>query len=100
MIIETMNNGVYQCIDDDKVLLTITSLGNNVYRAINNFTDITAEITPVDDYYTKLVCIEHKRRDKNGRYRKTTKLLESNLCWLDHMLEKKGFIREKKTLPR
>lgn len=98
MIIETMKDGIYQSFNDDKLLLTITALGNNIYRAVNMSFDITAEIIPIDDYSNKARCIEHKRADKNGRYRKTTKLLQSNLSWLDWMLEEKGFIRKKKSI--
>ena len=40
--------------------------------------------------------ITENRRGKDGRYRKTTKLLQSNLFWLDYMLQEKGFIRKAK----
>ena len=96
MIIETMENGIYKSLDGDRVLCTITSLGNNIYRAVNMDCDITAEVVPEDDYITRLKCIEHKRRGKDGRYRKTTKLLQSNLSWLNYMLQEKGFIRKAK----
>lgn len=96
MIKEVMRNGVYQIFDGNKSLLIITSLGNNTYRAVNMDCDITAEVVPEDDYITRLKCIEHKRRGKDGRYRKTTKLLQPNLKWLMYMLEKKGFIRKAK----
>lgn len=96
MITETIENGIYKSFDGDRLLLTITSLGNNTYRAVNMDCDITAEVEPVDDYITRLTCIEHKRRGKDGRYRKTTKLLQHNLSWLDYMLENVGFIRKKK----
>lgn len=96
MVTEVMENGIYKTCDGEKVLCTITSLGNNIYRAINMDCDITAEVVPEDDYITRLKCIEHKRRGKDGRYRKTTKLLQSNLKWLMYMLEEKGFIRKAK----
>ena len=96
MIAEVMENGIYKAFDGDMVLCTITSLGNNIYRAVNMECDITAEIEPEDDYITRLKCIEHKRRGKDGRYRKTKKLLQSNLFWLDYMLQEKGFIRKAK----
>jgi hypothetical protein len=96
MIIEVMEGSIYKSFDGDRLLLTITSLGNNTYRAVNMDCDITAEVEPVDDYITRLTCIEHKRRGKDGRYRKTTKLLQSNLFWLDYMLQEKGFIRKAK----
>ena len=96
MIKETIKNGVYTAKDGDKLLLTITSLGDDVYRAVNHDTDIIARVTPLDDYRTSVQCISYKRKDKIGRYRKTTKLLNHYLRWLDYMLEEIGFIREKK----
>ena len=96
MVTEVMENGMYKVCDGERVLCTITSLGNNIYRAVNMDCDITAEVVPEDDYITRLKCIEHKRRWKDGRYRKTTKLLRINLYWLDYMLQEKGFIRKAK----
>lgn len=96
MITEVMENGIYKVCDGEEVLCTIISLGNNIYRAVNTDCDITAEVVPEDDYITRLKCIEHKRRGKDGRYRKTTKLLQPNLKWLMYMLEEKGFIRKAK----
>lgn len=96
MITEVMEGSIYKSFDGDRLLLTITSLGNNTYRAVNMDCDITAEVEPVDDYITRLTCIEHKRKGKDGRYRKTTKLLQSNLFWLDYILQEKGFIRKAK----
>ena len=96
MVTEVMENGMYKVCDGERVLCTITSLGNNIYRAVNMDCDITAEVVPEDDYITRLKCIEHKRRGKDGRYRKTTKLLQSNLSWLDYMLQEKSFIRKAK----
>lgn len=96
MITEVMKNGIYKVCDGEEVLCTIISLGNNIYRAVNTDCDITAEVVPEDDYITRLKCIEHKRRGKDGRYRKTTKLLQPNLKWLMYMLEEKGFIRKAK----
>lgn len=94
---EVMGNGVYQSIDDSgEILLTITSLGNNAYRAVNKFFDITAEIIPLDDYRTSVRCIENKKADKNGKYRKTKLLVEHNTNWLNYMLQEKGFIRKAK----
>ena len=96
MVTEVMENGMYKVCDGERVLCTITSLGNNIYRAVNMDCDITAEVVPEDDYITRLKCIEHKRRGKDGKYRKTTKLLQSNLSWLDYMLQEKSFIRKAK----
>lgn len=96
MVTEVMENGMYKACDGEEVLCTIISLGNNIYRAANTDCDITAEVVPEDDYITRLKCIEHKRRGKDGRYRKTTKLLQHNLKWLMYMLEEKSFIRKAK----
>lgn len=98
MFTETKIDGKYQSFRDGNFLLTIEELGNNVYKATNNFFTITAEVIPLDDYRTQIHCIEHKRADKNGVYRKTTKLLDHNMSWLDYILEDKGFIRKKKCI--
>jgi hypothetical protein len=98
MIVDTMENGIFKSVDGDKILLTITSLGDNVYRATNSIVDVTAEVIVLDDCNTKVKCIEHKVADKNGRFRKSTKLLSHNLKWLDYMLEEAGFIRKKKCI--
>lgn len=42
MVTEVMENGIYKACDGEKVLCTITSLGNNIYRAVNMDCDITA----------------------------------------------------------
>lgn len=96
MVTEVMENGIYKACDGEEVLCTIISLGNNTYRAVNMECDITAEVNPKDDYITNIKCIEYKRKGKDGRYRKTTKLLQHNLKWLMYMLEEKGFIRKAK----
>lgn len=96
---EVMKNGVYQSIGDGgEILLTITFLGNNTYRAVNKFFDITAEIIPLDDYRTCVRCIENKKANKNGKYRKTKLLAEHNTNWLNYMLQEKGFIRRAKAI--
>ncbi len=53
MVVETMANGIYQCTDDGEILLTITSLGDNRYRAVNKELDMTAEIIALDEYRTQ-----------------------------------------------
>lgn len=98
MIEEIMENGKYQMIDTerDEVLCTIESLGNDIYIAINKSSQITAEIKPLDEYKTSLKCIENKRADKNGVFKRSKKLAEHNTNWLYYMLEEKGFIRKAK----
>lgn len=98
MIIERLENGIYTCKDGERTLLTVTDLGGNRYRAVNLDLDITAEIVPLDDYSTRSSVIEHKRRGKDGRYRRTAKLVEHDSRWLVYMLEKIGMIRTPKTI--
>lgn len=94
MIQETVQNGKYIAVDTDtnSILCTIESLGNNVYKASNKETQITAEIIPLDKYKTSTKCIENKRIGKDGKFRKTSKLAEHNVSWLLYMLEEKGLI--------
>lgn len=100
MIINKMENGVWTSIDTERneVLCTIESLGNHIYKATNSFLKITAEVFPIDEYRTSVKCIENKNRTKNGIYRKSRKLLDSNMKWLVYMLEECGFIRKPKTI--
>ena len=49
MVTEVTENGIYKACDGEKVLCTITSLGNNIYRAVNMDCDITAEVVPEED---------------------------------------------------
>lgn len=93
---EKKENGIYTVSRDGNVELTIESLGNNQYRAVNQSTDMTAEIVPIDDYITRSHCIEHKKADKKGRFRASKKLLDDDLQWLEWMLEDKEFIRKSK----
>ena len=93
---ETKTTTFYQCKDEDNVLCTIEKIGENVFRAINSDTDITCEVIKIDEYKTSVSCIQHKRRGKDGKYRKTSKLLDNNMNWLLYMLENKGFIEPRK----
>ena len=98
MIIDKMENGVWTTTDTEtnKVLCTIESLGNNIYKVINNSLSITAEVFPIDEYRTSIKCIENKNKTKNGIYRKSKKLMDANMKWLVYMLEETGFIRKPK----
>lgn len=98
MIIEQLENGVYTSKDGERTILTVTDLGGNRYRAVNLNFDITAEVVPLDEYRTRSRVIEHKRRGKDGRYRRTAKLVEHDSRWLVYMLEKIGMIRTPKTI--
>jgi hypothetical protein len=98
MIIEHLENGVYTSKDGERTLLTVTDLGENRYRAVNLNFDITAEVVPLDEYRTRSRVIEHKRRGRDGRYRRTAKLAEHDSRWLVYMLEKIGMIRTTKTI--
>ncbi len=81
-----------------KVSLTIDKIADDTYRAVNNFTDITIKAIPLDEYRTQTRCIEHKTAGKDGKFRKSKKLLEHNLSWLVYMLEEKGFINKRKPI--
>ena len=94
---ETKTNTFYQCKDGYKVLCTIERTEENVFRAVNSDTDITCEVIKIDEYKTSVSCIQHKRRGKDGKYRKTSKLLDHNMNWLLYMLENKGFIEPRKS---
>ena len=98
MIVDKMENGVWTRTETEskEVLCKIENLGNNIYRATNKFTQVTAEIIPLDDYMTQTKCIENKRVDKNGRFRKTNTLADHNTMWLCYMLQEYGFIRKAK----
>src|SRR5574344_2127824 len=98
MITETMENRRYVAFDTErnKVLCVIEDLGNDIYKAVNSFTQITAEIKVVDDYKTYIRCIENKKVGKDGRFRKNKTLADHNTRWLAYMLEEKGFIRKSK----
>ena len=98
MIKNIFENGKYTSIDEDtnEILLTIESLGNDTYKSINKFSEVTAIVKPLDEYRTMTECIENKKADKNGHYRKNKTLAEHNTSWLKWMLEEKGFIRKSK----
>ena len=100
MIVNKMENGIWTSIDTERneVLCTIESLGNHIYKATNSFLKITAEVFPIDEYRTYAKCIENKNRTKNGIYRKSRKLMDSNMKWLVCMLEEYGFIRKPKII--
>ena len=93
---ETKTNTFYQCKDGNKVLCTIEKIEENVFRAVNYDTNITCEVIKIDEYRTSVSCIQYKRRGKDGKYRKTSKLLEHYTGWLLYMLEDKGFIEPRK----
>ena len=81
--------------DDGNILLTIDKIADNTYRAVNNFTDITIKAIQLDEYRTKTECIEHKTKGKDGKFRKSKKLMEHNTSWLLYMLEEYGFIKKR-----
>ena len=95
---EKFNGNKYVVENNGEILLTIERVSENTYHAKNKFTDMTAEIIPLDEYRTQARCIEHKRAGKDGKFRKTTKLWEHNLKWLVYMLEEIGFISKQKPI--
>ena len=78
-----------------KVSLTIDKIADDTYRAVNNFTDITIKAIQIDEYRTQTECIEHKTKGKDGKFRKSKKLMEHNTSWLLYMLEEYGFIKKR-----
>ena len=93
---ENFNGSKYVVENDGEILLTIERVSENTYHAKNKFTDMTAEIIPLDEYRTQTRCIEHKTVGKDGKFRKSTKMLDHNVNWLVWMLEEKGFISKRK----
>ena len=86
----------YEYISNNgKVSLTIDKIADDTYRAVNNFTDITIKAIQIDEYRTQTECIEHKTKGKDGKFRKSKKLMEHNTSWLLYMLEEYGFIKKR-----
>lgn len=92
MIIEQKAENRYTAIKGERVLLTIDRWGD-VFRFENNDTRMTVKIVPLDEERTVVEMIEHKRRGKDGKYRKTTRLMQHDMKWALYMAEEKGFIR-------
>ena len=98
MIKENFDGNVYTAVSDGELICTIERIDKNTYHVKNKFTDMTAEIIPLDEYRTQQRCLEHKRAGKDGKFRKSKALIEHNLNWLQWMLEEKGFIRKTKPM--
>lgn len=93
---ENFNGNKYVVENNGEMLLTIEKISDNTYHAKKNkFTDMTVEVTPLDECRTQTRCIEHKTAGKDGKFRKSKKLLDSNVNWLVWMLEEKGFINKR-----
>lgn len=82
---------------DDRLLLTITELGNDNYIVENNSFKLEGNCKNIDDNKTQVTLTGYYSKGKNGRLYKTKKLLEHNVSWLSYILQEKGFIQ--KTLP-
>ena len=57
---ENFTGNKYVAENEGEVLLTIEKVSKNTYHARNNFTDMTVEIIPLDEYRTQTRCIEQK----------------------------------------
>ncbi len=91
---EVIENGVYTCLNEKgETICIIESLGDNIYKAKNKSLQIISEIKFLDNGNKFMKCIENKNADKNGRFRKSNKLMVHNMQWLAYMLEEKGIIR-------
>ena len=66
---ENFNGNKYVVENDGEILLTIERVSENTYHAKNKFTDMTAEVIPLDEYRTQTRCIEHKTAGKDGKFR-------------------------------
>ena len=95
---EIFNDDKYVVENNGEILLTIEKLNKNTYHAKNKFIDITAEIMPINEYEVQTNCIEYKRAGKDGKFRKTEKLINHYIHWLVYMLEEKGFISKRKPI--
>lgn len=98
MITEKFDGIIYTSVLDGEIILTIERISDNTYHAKNKFTDMTVKVIPLDEYRTQTRCIEHKTAGKDGKFRKSKKLLDSNVNWLVWMLEEKGFISKRKPI--
>ena len=95
---EIKTENKYMYVDGDNCISLIERIGENLYHFNNSAIDAVVEIKPIDEYHTSGHFVEYKKRGKNGRYYKTTKLWEHSLSWCHYMLEEKGFIRKSKCI--
>ena len=93
---EIFNDDKYVVENNGEILLTIEKLNKKTYHAKNKFIDITAEIMLINEYEVQTNCIEYKRVGKDGKFRKTEKLIDYYMHWLVYMLKAKGFISKRK----
>ena len=94
MIKECKTENLYQCFDNDKPILSIRKVDENIFNIMN--ADGTFEVfcKPVDDYQTKI----HFRLYRPSNKPKT--LYKERLSWCAYILEAKGFIRKSKAIER
>lgn len=94
MIRECKTENLYQCFDNDKPILSIRKVGENIFNIMN--ADGTFEVfcKPVDDYQTKI----HFRLYRPSNKPKT--LYKERLSWCAYILEAKGFVRKSKAIER
>lgn len=83
---------------NNRLLLTITDLGNNNYITENNVSKLEGYCKKIDDYRIEIRLDKNYSKGKNGRWYKTKKLFEHNTRWFGYILQENGFVE--KTLPR
>lgn len=95
-IIEIGNKKEYYI--DDRLLLTITDLGNDYYITENNIGRLEGYCKVLDDYRTACRLDKNYTKEKNGRLYNSKKLLEHNTRWFAYILAEKGFIEKTKPI--
>ena len=84
----------YQCFDNDKPILSIRNIDENIFNIMS--ADGTFEVfcKPVDDYQTRIYFRSYRPSNKS----KT--LYKERLSWCAQILEAKGFVRKSKAIGR
>lgn len=77
---------------DNRLLLTITDLGDNYYITENGFHRLEGYCETLDEYRTKCRLDKNYIVGKNGRLYSSKKLLGHNTSWFAYILKEKGFL--------
>lgn len=83
---------------DDRLLLSITDLGNNHYITENSVNRLEGYCKTLDDYKTECRLDKNYTIGKNGRLYNSKKLIEHNTSWFAYILTEYGFIRKAKCI--
>mgnify|MGYP000201344650 CR=1 FL=1 len=77
---------------DDRLLLTITELGNDNYIVENTNNKLKGYCKNIDKYKTEFSLEENYKKGKNNRWYKTKELFKHNSRWFVYILQQKGFV--------